>query len=111
VSQGRAPLVSVPLVAGMSLSDPKVVVNKKSRIVYRHLAELRPGAALGSTGSKAQHRVWKFGSDSQAEFEKWSKAIRANFERLSEVSSAVCPPPPAPPRLQMGHAQAGCTDL
>jgi hypothetical protein len=95
----------------MSLSDPKVVVNKKSRIVYRHLAELRPGAALGSTGSKAQHRVWKFGSDSQAEFEKWSKAIRANFERLSEVSSAVCPPPPAPPRLQMGHAQAGCTDL
>ena len=76
----------------MGLSDLKVNTTKRARTVYRHLYELRAGAALGTAGgaSKAQHRVWKFGSENQADFEKWSKAIRVNVERLAEVSACWC---------------------
>jgi hypothetical protein len=94
--QGRPPLGTVILQPNMGLSDLKVNTSKKTRTVYRHLYELRAGAALGSSSaSKAKHRVWKFGSDNQSEFEKWCKAIRANVDRLSEVRAltravAVC---------------------
>jgi hypothetical protein len=79
----------------MGLSDLKVAVKRDCRIQYRHLFDTKPQVALASaptapstsSSGKAKKRVWKWGSDSSAEFERWSKAFRTSLDQLAEVGT------------------------
>ena len=90
-SQERPPTFVLRLTAGMAMSDLKVASKRDSRIQYRHIYEVSGG---GSSNSKK--RLWKWGSDSPVTFERFSKAIRACLDNLSEVSCAVAVMPHRP---------------
>jgi hypothetical protein len=77
---------TVAISGTMALSDPKVR-DKRNRLYYRHLHDLRPGAVLGK-GAKGRQRLWKWGSESQLQFERWTRAIRGNIDRQLEVCLA-----------------------
>jgi hypothetical protein len=73
-----------------------------ARIFYRHVADLAEAAPAGggldagaSTAMRAadatRHgdRVFKFGVDTQADFELWSKTIRSAIDGINTVSGSV----------------------
>ena len=80
---GDYPSFALTLTHSMGLSDMKVANKKRERIFYRHVYEMKPGAAIA--GSKGKHRVWKWGATTMPEFERWTKAIRGVVERKARV--------------------------
>lgn len=86
-------MFALTLAPTMGVSELKVAVKRDSRIQYRHFFDTKPQVALASAptasasipSGKAKKRVWKWGSDSPAEFERWSRAFRASLDQLAEV--------------------------
>jgi hypothetical protein len=96
--RGDSPVEEIELTSNMALSSMKVNSNNgnPARIFYRHIAELEPGTVLTTVGGTTNageedapgtRRVFKFGSDNQPEFEKWSKSVRAAIDNLGHVRS------------------------
>jgi hypothetical protein len=91
--RGDAPVETITISPLQALSTMKVNATGADgrRLYYRHLVEMESGAALTTVGGapsamlggdneEGTRRVFKFGSDSQTEFERWTRALRAAIE-------------------------------
>ena len=89
VKDANNTLETIHLTESMALSGMKVAppAGDRPRITYRHIAQLDAGGVFddhqqADANAAGQSRVFKFGTDSTEEFERWSAAFNAAIERV-----------------------------